>query len=461
MKFRFFTLTPDRILYDQFWVEVRNRNRWLILLRYGAVLLFALSIAGLYLLHEIIPNFGIDTFPLWIIAGGILLYNIGFDSLWIILPNMNYGEKTFHSIHFSLLQLSMDLVSILMIIYFTGGVESPIYALFIIIVVLCSFYLPGKIVISLIGLAFIISLSGALLEYYYIIPHHKINGLFVSDLYKDGYFLVVFFILLFFAILMTLFISNSIAKELYAREKVLTEAYHENQIAEKRKVHFGLAIVNRIFPHLESAYNRQRDTKGAMEEKESEKQINSLNKAIHFIDDLKLYSNLELDFNIEAYENVNIHNIIDGCRLKIEKIMESRKIDFSFERNIKHAPRISAIKNLLTKALDIVLENAIQYAGNPGKIILNLEKADNEYIISISDNGVGITDEETENIFNPFKISPAEHKSGNQIGLAIARRIIDYHHGDISFNSPSTVFKKETNPGTDVIIRLPITKQAE
>ena len=75
---RFFTLVPERILYSQFWLEVRNRNRWLILLRYGAVLLFAMLITAIYLLQSVIPEFHVNTFPLWVIAGAILLYNIGF-----------------------------------------------------------------------------------------------------------------------------------------------------------------------------------------------------------------------------------------------------------------------------------------------------------------------------------------------------------------------------------------------
>ena len=71
-----------------------------------------------------------------------------------------------------------------------------------------------------------------------------------------------------------------------------------------------------------------------------------------------------------------------------------------------------------------------------------------EYVhLEIHDTGSGIPDEIRERIFDPFVTHGKTH--GTDLGLAVVRRIVEEHHGDVSVSSSTT--------GTTFTIRLPLT----
>ncbi|KGJ92447.1 sensor histidine kinase [Thalassotalea sp. ND16A] len=84
-----------------------------------------------------------------------------------------------------------------------------------------------------------------------------------------------------------------------------------------------------------------------------------------------------------------------------------------------------------------LLQNAVKY-GN-GKVRVRLEQIKNTVIITIDDNGEGIDEEERIDILKPFvRGKKKQQQSGHGIGLAMVKRIIDWHHGQIEI-SDSTV----------------------
>ena len=88
-------------------------------------------------------------------------------------------------------------------------------------------------------------------------------------------------------------------------------------------------------------------------------------------------------------------------------------------------------KNLIKRSLNNLIDNSIKYAEN---INLRLSKKSNNIIITIDDDGVGIPEEELENVFKPFyKIdkSRGNSKSSVGLGLSITSDIIKSHGGNI------------------------------
>jgi signal transduction histidine kinase len=82
-------------------------------------------------------------------------------------------------------------------------------------------------------------------------------------------------------------------------------------------------------------------------------------------------------------------------------------------------------------------------------IKLRLSKNKKFSIIEISDNGIGIKDENKQKIFAPFFTTKSSQKSGTGIGLYVVKRIIEENHkGKISFQSKYMV-------GTRFIIEIP------
>ena len=90
-----------------------------------------------------------------------------------------------------------------------------------------------------------------------------------------------------------------------------------------------------------------------------------------------------------------------------------------------------------------IIKNAIQACSNSAnpQINLQLHKQDQSIILSIQDNGRGISADEKEKIFTPHFTTKSK---GSGIGLSIVKQIIENHGGQISFvSSPDsgTIFK--------------------
>ena len=106
-------------------------------------------------------------------------------------------------------------------------------------------------------------------------------------------------------------------------------------------------------------------------------------------------------------------------------------------------------KNLIQRSLNNVINNSIKYAN---KIKLELFKKDNNVIITIDDDGIGIPENEYQNVFKPFyKLdkSRGDSKSSVGLGLSITSDIIKSHGGNI-------VLEKSPLKGLRVKIYLPL-----
>ncbi|MBC8477956.1 HAMP domain-containing histidine kinase [bacterium] len=80
-----------------------------------------------------------------------------------------------------------------------------------------------------------------------------------------------------------------------------------------------------------------------------------------------------------------------------------------------------------------LLENAIQAAGSAAQITINgIHEADS-YRIQVEDNGTGIDPEHLEKVFDPYF---TRRREGTGLGLAVVRRIVQMHNGDIYAESP-------------------------
>ena len=105
-------------------------------------------------------------------------------------------------------------------------------------------------------------------------------------------------------------------------------------------------------------------------------------------------------------------------------------------------------KNLIQRCVNNLLDNSLKYGK---KILVNIEKFNANIIISIEDDGPGISETEYQNIIKPFyKIdkSRSESKSSVGLGLSISSDIIKSHGGDIKFD-------KSKLGGLKVMISLP------
>ena len=110
----------------------------------------------------------------------------------------------------------------------------------------------------------------------------------------------------------------------------------------------------------------------------------------------------------------------------------------------------------MTQVIDNILNNAIKYSPDGGKITVNMKTTDDQMILSISDQGLGIPKEDLPKIFDRFyRVDRARSRAqgGTGLGLAIAKEIIKQHKGFIWA-------KSEYGKGSTFTIVLPYDKDA-
>lgn len=466
MKESFFTLTPERIQYDKFWNDIRKRNRWLILLRYGAFgLLFSL-IAGIIIFQNAyglyVPS---DIVPLIIIACSILIYNLIFHYYWHYDREKRIRIFRIHGLRFSLLQICVDFIALMFFIYFTGGVESPLYVFFIFHVIIGSLFLPGRIINLIISITLILTCLGAVLEYNEIIIHNHINGWLEAGLYKNQIFIAVFFLINAIALYFSIYLANSIARQLYKREKDLTIAYDDLQNAEKEKQKYVMSVVHDLktpIAAVSTYINLILDgTLGDVKEEHLrplERSKYRLNVAIETINKVLQISKLKLNTEPEEIENVDIKETIDEIYKEMRILFDAKNIGFNLFFNPAINYTIQSEIELIKLAVSNLLSNAYKYTGQNGKVEVKLSADEDNVIINIADRGIGIPEKAQDKIFQEFYRTPLSRKEGIEgtgLGMSIVKQIVDKYNGSISFKSPSYLGDNAVNPGTEFIITFP------
>lgn len=140
---------------------------------------------------------------------------------------------------------------------------------------------------------------------------------------------------------------------------------------------------------------------------------------------------------------------IDESRLTAE----SREIKIEFIKN--NEITILGDESQLEMAISNLIENAINYSPNKTTVVVSLNKVDDLAEIKVKDQGIGISEENIERIFERFyRVDPARSRAtgGTGLGLSIVKHIITNHGGDITVWS-------EQGEGSTFTMRLPEFKE--
>lgn len=142
------------------------------------------------------------------------------------------------------------------------------------------------------------------------------------------------------------------------------------------------------------------------------------------------------EINEDVYIDEIFEDIVDSARFEAES--KGKRFRFSGEAGVI----VKGSPELLHRAIENVVRNAIKhsYEDSAVSVEAKTDSATGMLKISISDNGPGVPDAELDSIFKPFfRGGKADSNAGGHgLGLAIARRIIEAHHGSIQAFNLST-----------------------
>jgi two-component system OmpR family sensor kinase len=162
--------------------------------------------------------------------------------------------------------------------------------------------------------------------------------------------------------------------------------------------------------------------------KELEQQLgDDVDEMTSLVETLLNYARLDKNM-VEIQKNsVNLSELIQVC-IKRKK---ANNVNITFI-NEANNPLILADNKYLTMVLNNLLQNAINYGR--GRVLVELSYHSHNIIVSISDDGNGVPAEQRENIIKPFfrEKNSLNQAKGHGIGLAIVKRILDWHNGTLT-----------------------------
>ena len=165
--------------------------------------------------------------------------------------------------------------------------------------------------------------------------------------------------------------------------------------------------------------------------------LSDVNQLTELINSLLILSKIDN----KKYENNEIHRMDEILFSAIEKINKSFPdfiILFEIEENenLDTALEIKGNKNLLEIAISNVLKNTCIYSNNKlAKVKISAEEA--QLIISVSNTGKTLNENEQKNLFQPFmRGSNSKGTSGFGLGLRIVNRILTLHNATITYSTP-------------------------
>lgn len=183
----------------------------------------------------------------------------------------------------------------------------------------------------------------------------------------------------------------------------------------------------------------------------TEKIISNLHQISNLTNDILLLSKME---NQETLMNQQTYYLDEQLRqviLLFEDSWSAKNIEFDLDLP---ECRYYGSESLLRQVWYNLLENAIKFSSTGDTIKVSLFPGASECIVSISDNGIGISNQTKASIFNKFYQGDTSRKSeGNGLGLALVKRIVELHTGEIAVYS-------EEDEGTTFIVTLPINKNS-
>lgn len=161
-------------------------------------------------------------------------------------------------------------------------------------------------------------------------------------------------------------------------------------------------------------------------------------RMIRMIQDLLHLSRIDAGKSELQKELIDITALFTQVLTRFDMLLDSEEYRFKNYKIVKNiideAIFVDADSDKIVQVLDNVMNNAIKYSPEGGKITCSMSLKDNQVLISVSDEGIGIPTEDLAHIFDRFyRVDRARSRAmgGTGLGLAISREVIEQHGGEI------------------------------
>lgn len=162
--------------------------------------------------------------------------------------------------------------------------------------------------------------------------------------------------------------------------------------------------------------------------------IGTINQEIirlnRMVNDILDFSRLEANANMEKEQN-NLSTLVDECVGQVGVLLKDHNLKINIEKRAE-LPEFMFNYDAIERALTNYLSNAIKYSPENGTITvgLDLNKENNQAVVTVTDEGCGISEENQKKVFNRFyRVENNTHTiKGTGLGLNLVKTTIEKHH---------------------------------
>ncbi len=175
--------------------------------------------------------------------------------------------------------------------------------------------------------------------------------------------------------------------------------------------------------------------------------IEESNRLSKLAENSMILAKLDSQTIIEDKKEFSVQGQIEDCVLLLDESFKEKNIDV--EMNLEDVNVLTS-PDLVKEIWINLLTNAIKYTKDNGEISISLQKQNDQAVVKITDNGIGMDEEVKKHIFDKFfQVDNSHAQKGIGLGLSIVSRILELINGTIDCES-------ELNKGTTMIVKIPI-----
>ncbi|MCK4999104.1 MAG: HAMP domain-containing histidine kinase [Anaerohalosphaera sp.] len=364
------------------------------------------------------------------------------------------------------LQISVDLLTLTILMHFSGGIKNPFIVFFVFHMILSSIllspkesYLQATFASVLIGL--MAYLEQTTLHHYCLEGSIRLvsvsNDLTIFGITCENMYIMGVVAVMSCTFNLVVFITCSISTQLRKQEQGYWLANIELEQKDRIKDEYVSRVTHDIKGHLAAIQSSldvvSKGMLGPLNERQSEfigRAGERTRTLATFVRALLRLTRLRLSDSVDKQQfclDETIRNCVEAARLKAsDKTIELTSVVELSDSKV-FGEQLS-IEEMIT---NLVL-NSVKYTPAGGKVEVVAKRDGDHVVITISDTGIGIPKKELPRVFDEFfraSNARATERDGTGLGLSLARQIVKRHEGKISVES-------EIGRGTTFTIELPL-----